>query len=281
MEITVAKSAGFCFGVQRAVDSVYKELEENSGKIYTFGPIIHNEQVVEDLNKKGIEVIDTVEQLKEIKEGTVVIRSHGVAKEIYDVLEQQKLKMVDATCPFVKKIHNIVLDESNNGKTIIIIGNDNHPEVEGIKGWVNGEVIVINKEEQIEKLSLPEQTKACIVSQTTFNHNKFKYLVEIIRKKGYDITVVNTICNATHVRQVEAQKISSKVDGMIVIGGKNSSNTQKLYDICRNECENTFYVQMVKDLNLHELKSLKSIGITAGASTPKNIIEEVRTECQK
>lgn len=281
MEITVAKSAGFCFGVQRAVDSVYKELEENSGKIYTFGPIIHNEQVVEDLNKKGIEVIDTVEQLKEIKEGTVVIRSHGVAKEIYDVLEQQKLKMVDATCPFVKKIHNIVLDESNNGKAIIIIGNDNHPEVEGIKGWVNGEVIVINKEEQIEKLSLPEQTKACIVSQTTFNHNKFKYLVEIIRKKGYDITVVNTICNATHVRQVEARKISSKVDGMIVIGGKNSSNTQKLYDICRNECENTFYVQTVKDLNLHELKSLKSIGITAGASTPKNIIEEVRTECQK
>jgi len=281
MEITVAKSAGFCFGVQRAVDSVYKELEENSGKIYTFGPIIHNEQVVEDLNKKGIEVIDTVEQLKEIKEGTVVIRSHGVAKEIYDILEQQKLKMVDATCPFVKKIHNIVLDESNNGKTIIIIGNDNHPEVEGIKGWVNGEVIVINKEEQIEKLSLPEQTKASIVSQTTFNHNKFKYLVEIIRKKGYDITVVNTICNATHVRQVEAQKISSKVDGMIVIGGKNSSNTQKLYDICRNECENTFYVQTVKDLNLHELKSLKSIGITAGASTPKNIIEEVRTECQK
>ena len=281
MEITVAKSAGFCFGVQRAVDSVYKELEENSGKIYTFGPIIHNEQVVEDLNKKGIEVIDTVEQLKKIKEGTVVIRSHGVAKEIYDILEQQKLKMVDATCPFVKKIHNIVLDESNNGKTIIIIGNDNHPEVEGIKGWVNGEVIVINKEEQIEKLSLPEQTKACIVSQTTFNHNKFKYLVEIIRKKGYDITVVNTICNATHVRQVETQKISSNVDGMIVIGGKNSSNTQKLYDICRNECENTFYVQTVKDLNLHELKSLKSIGITAGASTPKNIIEEVRTECQK
>lgn len=281
MEITVAKSAGFCFGVQRAVDSVYKELEENSGKIYTFGPIIHNEQVVEDLNKKGIEVIDTVEQLKKIKEGTVVIRSHGVAKEIYDILEQQKLKMVDATCPFVKKIHNIVLDESNNGKTIIIIGNDNHPEVEGIKGWVNGEVIVINKEEQIEKLSLPEQTKACIVSQTTFNHNKFKYLVEIIRKKGYDITVVNTICNATHVRQVEAREISSNVDGMIVIGGKNSSNTQKLYDICRNECENTFYVQTVKDLNLHELKSLKSIGITAGASTPKNIIEEVRTECQK
>ena len=285
MEITVAKSAGFCFGVQRAVDSVYKELEENSGKIYTFGPIIHNEQVVEDLNKKGIEVIDTVEQLKEIKEGTVVIRSHGVAKEIYDILEQQKLKMVDATCPFVKKIHNIVLDESNNGKTIIIIGNDNHPEVEGIKGWVNGEVIVINKEEQIEKLSLPEQTKACIVSQTTFNHNKFKYLVEIIEKKGYDINVVNTICNATHERQAEAKEISSKVEAMIVIGGRHSSNTQKLYDICKEECKNTFFIQTTDDLKEGsefysymkscEGNSLKSIGITAGASTPKNIIEEV------
>ena len=275
MEITVAKSAGFCFGVQRAVDSVYKELEENSGKIYTFGPIIHNEQVVEDLNKRGIEVIDTVEQLKKIKEGTVVIRSHGVAKEIYDILEQQKLKMVDATCPFVKKIHNIVLDESNNGKTIIIIGNDNHPEVEGIKGWVNGEVIVINKEEQIEKLSLPEQTKACIVSQTTFNHNKFKYLVEIITKKGYDINVVNTICNATHLRQVEAKEIASKVDAMIVIGGKNSSNTQKLYDICKNECKDTYYIQTVSNLNLKNVDSLRSIGITAGASTPKKIIEEV------
>ena len=275
MEITVAKSAGFCFGVQRAVDSVYKELEENSGKIYTFGPIIHNEQVVEDLNKRGIEVIDTVEQLKKIKEGTVVIRSHGVAKEIYDILEQQKLKMVDATCPFVKKIHNIVLDESNNGKTIIIIGNDNHPEVEGIKGWVVGEAIVIKDEEDIEKIDSFRNESICIVSQTTFNYNKFKYLVEIIRKKGYDITVVNTICNATHVRQVEAQKISSKVDAMIVIGGKNSSNTQKLYDICKNECKDTYYIQTVSNLNLKNVDSLRSIGITAGASTPKKIIEEV------
>ena len=281
MEILVAKSAGFCFGVEKAIESVYKEIETGKKPIYTFGPIIHNEQVVEDLEKKGVSVIDTVEELENLQSGSVVIRSHGVPKKIYDAIEKQNLEIVDATCPFVKKIHNIVKKESEEGKRIVIIGNDNHPEVEGIKGWVNGEVIVINKEEQIEKLSLPEQTKACIVSQTTFNHNKFKYLVEIIRKKGYDITVVNTICNATHVRQVEAQKISSKVDGMIVIGGKNSSNTQKLYDICRNECENTFYVQTVKDLNLHELKSLKSIGITAGASTPKNIIEEVRTECQK
>lgn len=281
MEVTVAKSAGFCFGVQRAVDSVYNEIEHNQGQIYTYGPIIHNEQVVEDLTNKGIKVIDSVKELKQLEGGTVIIRSHGVAKEIYDILENKNIKIVDATCPFVKKIHNIVHEESGAGKTIIIIGNDNHPEVEGIKGWVEGQVIVINNKEQAENLSLDEETKVCIVSQTTFNHKKFKYLVEIIEKKGYYINVVDTICNATHVRQVEAQEISSNVDGMIVIGGKNSSNTQKLYDICSKECENTFYIQTVKDLNIHELKSLKSIGITAGASTPKNIIEEVRTECQK
>lgn len=281
MKVIVAESAGFCFGVERAVESVYREISAGELPIYTFGPIIHNEQVVADLESKGVSVIDNIDELKGIEKGTVIIRSHGVPKAIYDILEERGINVVDATCPFVKKIHNIVQKESENGKIIVIIGNDNHPEVEGIKGWVNGNAIVINVEEQIENLHLPNKAKICIVSQTTFNHNKFKYLVEIIEKKGYDITVVNTICNATHVRQVEAKKISSKVDAMIVIGGRHSSNTQKLYDICKNECENTYYVQTVDDLDLCELKSLESIGITAGASTPKNIIEEVHTECQK
>lgn len=275
MKVEVAKSAGFCFGVQRAVDSVYSEIEKGKKPIYTFGPIIHNEQVVADLETKGIKVINTVDELKQLNEGTVVIRSHGVPKEIYDILEKQHINIVDATCPFVKKIHNIVSDESKKDKVIIIIGNNNHPEVEGIKGWVKGPVFVINEEEQIEKIGDLKNKSVCIVSQTTFNHNKFKYLVEIIKKKGYDINVVNTICNATHVRQVEAQKIASKVDAMIVIGGKRSSNTQKLYDICKEECNNTYYIQTLDDLDLCELESLESIGITAGASTPKNIIEEV------
>ncbi|MFQ9115772.1 4-hydroxy-3-methylbut-2-enyl diphosphate reductase [uncultured Eubacterium sp.] len=275
MKVEVAKSAGFCFGVQRAVDSVYSEIEKGKKPIYTFGPIIHNEQVVADLETKGIKVINTVDELKKLNEGTVVIRSHGVPKEIYDILEKQHINIVDATCPFVKKIHNIVSDESKKDKVIIIIGNNNHPEVEGIKGWVKGPVFVINEEEQIEKIGDLKNKSVCIVSQTTFNHNKFKYLVEIIKKKGYDINVVNTICNATHVRQVEAQKIASKVDAMIVIGGKRSSNTQKLYDICKEECNNTYYIQTLDDLDLCELESLESIGITAGASTPKNIIEEV------
>ena len=275
MKVEVAKSAGFCFGVQRAVDSVYSEIEKGKKPIYTFGPIIHNEQVVADLETKGIKVINTVDELKKLNEGTVVIRSHGVPKEIYDILEKQHINIVDATCPFVKKIHNIVSDESKKDKVIIIIGNNNHPEVEGIKGWVKGPVFVINEEEQIEKIGDLKNKSVCIVSQTTFNHNKFKYLVEIIKKKGYDINVVNTICNATHVRQVEAQKIASKVDAMIVIGGKRSSNTQKLYDICKEECNNTYYIQTLDDLDLCELESLESIGITAGASTPNNIIEEV------
>ena len=200
-------------------------------------------------------------------------------------MEKENINIVDATCPFVKKIHKIVLEESSQGKQIIIIGNDKHPEVEGIKGWVDGTAIVINEPEDIEKIDFNKDSKVCVVSQTTFNHNKFKYLVEIIQKKGYDINVVNTICNATHERQAEAKDISSKVDAMIVIGGRHSSNTQKLYDICKKECKNTFYIQTAEDLKEGsefdtyikscDDNSLKSIGITAGASTPKNIIEEV------
>ncbi len=275
MEVIIAKSAGFCFGVKRAVDSVYSEIQKSEEPIYTYGPIIHNEQVVGDLENKGIQVINTENDIVELDKGTVIIRSHGVSKEIYDIIKKQNLRIVDATCPFVKKIHNIVREESEKGKKIVIIGNDNHPEVEGIKGWVFGDAIVINSETDIEKLVSFKDLSLCIVSQTTFNYKKFKYLVEIIDKKGYDINVVNTICNATHVRQVEAKEIASKVDAMIVIGGKSSSNTQKLYDICKNECNNTYYIQTVKDLNLCNVESLKSIGITAGASTPKNIIEEV------
>lgn len=275
MEVIVAKSAGFCFGVKRAVDSVYKEINNSEKPIYTYGPIIHNEQVVKDLENKGVKVINTEKELEALYKGTIIIRSHGVSKKIYDIIEKQNLRIVDATCPFVKKIHNIVHEESEKGKKIIIIGNDKHPEVEGIKGWVLGDAIVINCEEDIKKLDSLNISSLCIVSQTTFNYNKFKYLVEIINKKGYDINVVNTICNATHVRQVEAKEIASSVDAMIVIGGKSSSNTQKLYDICKNECSNTYYIQTVEDLDLCNVESLKSIGITAGASTPKNIIEEV------
>ena len=277
MEVIKAKSAGFCFGVKKAMETVYQQIEENANKpIYTFGPLIHNEEVVKELKSKGVEVVDSVEELKALKDGIVIIRSHGVSKDIYKIMEENGITCVDATCPFVKRIHKIVDKESALGKKIIVIGNDGHPEVEGIKGWSNTPAVVIEKEEEALEFSCKLDEKICIVSQTTFNYNKFKELVEIFQKKGYDISVVNTICNATEERQTEAKKIAAEADVMIVIGGTHSSNTRKLYEICKNECENTHFIQTLDDLNLELPKSVRLVGITAGASTPNNIIEEVQ-----
>ena len=277
MEVIVAKTAGFCFGVERAVNKVYEQIESTRKPIYTYGPIIHNEEVVRDLEEKGVRVINSEEELKQLKEGVVVIRSHGVSRRIYGILEEQGLEVVDATCPFVKKIHRIVREQCEAGRRVIIIGNERHPEVEGIKGWGDSRTIVIENTEQAEKFTPEPGEKLAVVSQTTFNYNKFKELVEKISKKGYDILVLNTICNATQERQVEAKEIASKVDAMIVIGGKNSSNTQKLYEICLNECKNTYYIQTLGDFDPESVNSVRSVGITAGASTPNNIIEEVHT----
>lgn len=279
MEVTLAKSAGFCFGVKRAVDMVYEEAE-NGGNVYTYGPIIHNEEVVEDLKQKGVQVLHTIEELKNIKTGTVIIRSHGVSKEVYDLLEAQGIRVVDATCPFVKKIHNIVQEHTQQGEDVVIIGNPIHPEVEGIKGWGDGNVTVIETVEQAEKYIPNPAKKTCIVSQTTFNYKKFKELVEIISKKRYDIIALNTICNATEVRQSEAMQLAKISDAMIVIGGRSSSNTQKLYEICKKECKNTYYIQTLVNLDLDKFRSFRSVGITAGASTPNNIIKEVQKACQ-
>ena len=277
MEVIKAKSAGFCFGVKKAMETVYQQIEANGDKpIYTFGPLIHNEEVVKELKSKGVEVVDSVEELKALKKGIVIIRSHGVSKDIYKIMEDNGITCVDATCPFVKRIHKIVEKESGAGKKIIIIGNDGHPEVKGIKGCSSSPAIVVEKEEEAREFSCKSEEKLCIVSQTTFNYNKFQELVEIFEKKGYDISVVNTICNATEERQTEAKEIDAEADVMIVIGGTHSSNTRKLYEICKNECENTHFIQTLDDLNLELPKSVRLVGITAGASTPNNIIEEVQ-----
>ena len=271
-EVIVAKSAGFCFGVQRAVDTVYNQC---GGKnVFTYGPIIHNEEVVKDLENKGVHVINSADEIND--DSTVIIRSHGVSKDVYDSLHEKNVNIVDATCPFVLKIHKIIKEESANGSQIVIIGNENHPEVEGIMGWSLSDTYVIDTSEKAQNLVLDSQRRVCIVSQTTFNYNKFQELVEIIKEKGYDIIVLNTICNATEERQTEARAIAEQVDAMIVIGGRNSSNTQKLFEICKNECKNTYYIQTVKDLDLAEVRSVDNVGITAGASTPNNIIEEVQ-----
>lgn len=281
MEVTLAEHAGFCFGVKRAVDMVYQEVEK-AGKVYTLGPIIHNEQVVSDLRAKGVQVLqEDLSDFRPEEDATVIIRSHGVSKEIYDALEAMGIHIVDATCPFVSKIHRIVQECYQAGDRIVIIGNRTHPEVEGINGWCGNTALVVATAEEAEDCVLDSAEKLCIVSQTTFNYKKFKDIVDIFEKKSYDINVMNTICNATEERQTEAAAIAGTSEAMIVIGGKHSSNTQKLYEICRKECKNTHFIQTLDDLDLEAFQSVRSVGITAGASTPNTIIKEVQSYVRK
>ena len=281
MEIRLAECAGFCFGVKRAVNTVYEQLEKGK-TIYTYGPIVHNEEIVKEMLRKGVKVLENKEALEALapvgegENAAVIIRAHGVPEDIYHIMEEKGLECIDATCPFVKRIHKIVEKESSAGKHIVIIGNPGHPEVEGIVGWCRGPATVLEEPEEAEKFLPPEGKELCVVSQTTFNYNKFQYIVEIFQKKGYNVIVVNTICSATEERQRAAKTLAAEADVMIVIGGKHSSNTRKLYDICREECANTYFIQTLDDLHLELPKAVRLVGITAGASTPNKLIEEVQ-----
>lgn len=287
-EVILAKTAGFCFGVKRAVDTVYEQVNNADAftRVYTYGPIIHNAEVTDDLAKKGVCLIEEGSlddfqfeqtdadgnQLKHI----VVIRSHGVGEAIYNKLQDFGVTIIDATCPFVKKIHKIVSEESTSGKTIIIIGNPTHPEVCGIKGWCKNTPFIVNSLQEAQNLQKLPQDDVIIVSQTTFNDRKFQQIVEFFQEKDYNIRVYNTICNATAERQSEARDLARQVDVMIVIGDKQSSNTQKLYEISSEACSNTHYIQTLVDLDLTVIESALRVGITAGASTPNHIIKEVQ-----
>ena len=275
MKVELAKSAGFCFGVEKAVNTVYEEAKKNDDIVYTLGPIIHNEEVVKDMKKRGVEAV-AIEDLHSLPKGTVIIRSHGVSKEIYNYVKESGHRVVDATCPFVKKIHAIVSVQSGKGKNVVIIGNPKHPEVEGIRGWGDQNTYAVENIDEFIKLDLKKDKEIIIVAQTTFNHKKFQEIIDKISLLGYDVRCFNTICNATQERQAEAKKIASNVDAMIVIGDKKSSNTGKLVEICQEECKNTVFIQTLEDLNYDALLSVDSVGITAGASTPKHIIEEVQ-----
>ena len=276
MEVIVAEHAGFCFGVTKAVETVYEQIEKGKKNIYTFGPIIHNEIVVGDLQKKGVRVIEDVSELAGITDGIVVIRSHGVTKEIHKKLMDTGLEIIDATCPFVKRIHRIVDEESKKGKSIIVVGSSTHPEVEGIVSYAQGPVYVVESPKEAADFDGDKETEYVIVSQTTFNMNKFKETIEIFNNNSYNINIVNTICNATDERQSEAEEIAAKADVMIVIGGAHSSNSRKLYEICAARCSRTYFIQTLDDLKLEIPEGANLVGITAGASTPKNIIEEVQ-----
>ena len=273
MSIKTAKTAGFCYGVKRAVDEVYR-LSDIEESLATLGEIIHNEHVVNDLKQKGVSVYSDV---NDVPDGTtVVIRTHGVGKNVYDSIQKRGLKFVDLTCPFVEKIHKIVNEHHKKGYKIVIIGDKNHPEVKGINGWCNNEAIVLYSEndEIPENLS---KNDVCIVAQTTIQKKIFVQMVQNIKNTCQTPIIFDTICNATKERQRETEALASESDVMLVIGGRASANTKKLFEISKRHCPETYFVENFEDIPQGIFLKNKKIGITAGASTPSGIIEEVFT----
>ena len=276
-EIKVAKSAGFCFGVDRAVKLVYGELEKGNKSVATLGPIIHNADVVNDLTDKGVRIADSVDDLKEGEKA--VIRSHGVGKKIYEGLDQKGNTYIDATCPFVARIHKIVREKTEEGYFILIAGDKDHPEVQGIVGHCDENYYVFKDEDQLKRFFSKNyknlEKKLAIVAQTTYNILIWGECLKVIPKDDENILVFDTICNATSQRQSDAALLSKEVDVMIVVGGKNSSNTIKLYNVCSENCP-SYHIENADELYSLNLKNAEKIGITAGASTPAYIIKEVQ-----
>lgn len=270
MKVIIAEHSGFCFGVKRAMDMTKSELESDSNRLYSYGPLIHNPQAVDKLEKDGL---ITVEDYNEVQDGRIIIRSHGVPKLLEEEMMAKGLSVVDSTCPYVKAVHKRVEKYSSEGYNIVLIGNKDHPEVIGIKGYSQaGEAYVVNSLEEVNQL--PFMDKICVVSQTTNTKEKFDILSEAIKDKGREVEIFNTICKATKNRQEATEDLAKEVDAMIVIGGYTSSNTRKLAEISRKHCDYVYQIETIKDLPLQELTKFNTIGITAGASTPDWIIKE-------
>lgn len=273
MEVRIAENAGFCFGVKRAMKMAWDELEnKEDDDIYSLGPLIHNKQAVDKYKEKGLVEIDSLDKIP--NDSKLIIRSHGVGKNVYTDSESKNMDIIDTTCPFVKKIHDIVKEFSSKGYRIIVIGNANHPEIIGINGWCDNEAIVINSEEEIDNNLFDPCDKYCVVSQTTANLEFFDKIVNMLKEKINNLTVKNTICFATKERQLSAIDLANEVDCMVVIGGKHSSNTQKLVNICKDIVP-TFSIETKEELDKDILDGFKIAGVTAGASTPDWIIDEV------
>lgn len=272
MELIIANTAGFCFGVNNAVKIVFDLAAKSDKQIYTFGPIIHNEQVVAKLEKEGVITVNRPQEAE--APARVVIRAHGVGPDIIGGLRDNGLDIVNATCPYVKKIQKLVSEKFSEGYQIIIIGDKNHPEIIGINGWCNNTAYIIEADDEVN--SLPDIEKnICVVAQTTFIREKWEKIIKSLNKRFENVIKFDTICNATDKRQAEADKISREVDMVLVIGDQNSSNTNKLYEICKKNCERTYKIQTASEIPPVDIKKFKKIGITAGASTPDWVIKEV------
>ncbi len=284
MNIIVGKNCGFCAGVKNSISKAEEELKKNNGKLDCLGEIIHNKEVVSSLENRGLRTIDSIDDAK----NKVLIRAHGVSKDTYDIAKDRNIELIDLTCPKVLKIHKLVDSFSKDGYFIFLFGIKNHPETIGTISFCSNNSYIIENENDIQnalnKLYESKIKKVLIISQTTFSVGLFNQFVDIITNtldSSYNIHIEESICNATSLRQKETEQIASAVDLMIIIGGKNSSNTKKLYEISIKKCKNVLFVQTKDDLDLKYLKNVNSIGIMAGASTPSYIIEEIYNICLK
>ena len=277
MELIVGKTAGFCYGVKRAVDGAKEELKKNE-RLYGLGEIVHNQEVIKELENLGMQFIDDIEESK----GKTIIRAHGIPKQIYEEAKEKDIELIDYTCPKVLKIHEIAEEYAKKGYYIFLLGNKKHPEIIGTLSYCGDHKFVIEKEEDtIKALETFEKTgiqKLLVISQTTYSLEKFYMIEEIIKNeipRNIELVVKNTICQATEIRQKETEEMAKKVDSMIVIGGKNSSNTKKLYEIAKQYCKTVLLIENETELVLDNMKSTDKVGMMAGASTPKESIEKV------
>ena len=278
MEVVLGKTAGFCYGVKNAVEGAKKELENAKEKVYCLGEIVHNKQVVDELKKNGMVFIENIEDAK----GKTIIRAHGVKKEVYDVAKKNNIELKDYTCPNVLKIHEIAEEYANDGYYIFLCGSKVHPENIGTISFCGENVSVIDTEDDIddaiEELKKSGIEKLLLILQTTFSVEKFRKIEKILKVKlpsNINFKIKNTICRATELRQKETNDISKDVDYMIIIGGKNSSNTRKLFEIGKQNCKNCICIETAKELPIEEIKKYEKVGVMAGASTPKELIEDV------
>lgn len=280
MEIILGKTAGFCFGVTNAVTKTKEKLEQTKGQVYCLGELTHNAQVMEELESLGLKVVENINELNE--NDKVIIRAHGVNPEVYNTANKKSIELLDLTCPKVLNIHKKAEEYAKQNKYIILIAESSHPETIGTYGFCGENCSIIQSIDEIEKTMKKFIDSRCnsiaILSQTTFSMEKFDKIVEEIKKEikpNIELIIDKTICNATKLRQEETIELSKKVDAMIIIGGKNSANTRKLYDIANSFCKKAIWIQTKEQLEMKELKDCETIGIMAGASTPKKSIEEV------
>lgn len=274
MKILIAKTAGFCFGVERAVDMAFSQ--SNEGATYTYGPIIHNEVVTQELEEKGIYAIDDISHLSAQPVNKLIIRSHGVSPAIYEAADKAAIEVVDATCPYVKKIHRYVEKYDKAGYHILIAGNSQHPEIQGINGWGRGKCLIAKDVEALKHMNLPEG-KYLFVAQTTYKKEVVDEMKAYLTAQHIAFEYINTICNATKERQEEAVLLAKQVDCMLVLGSPSSANTKKLYEISEANCERSYCIQGAHELDQSMFKDCETVGITAGASTPQSVIEAVVT----